>query len=131
MYTNIPQKDLIHIINSALQNNNTPEDEKQEIIILVNAIINQNYTQHNNHQYKQEEGLAMRAPTSAILAEIFIQYLEHNHIINILKKHNITDYYRYFVDILIIYHEDYTDVDNTLNKFNPIHPNIQYSIENR
>jgi hypothetical protein len=41
--------------------------------------------QHNDHQYKQNEGLAMGAPTSAILAEMFIQHLEHKHI-NILQK---------------------------------------------
>jgi hypothetical protein len=79
---------LIHVINNTLHNNNTPEEQKQEILILVNAIINKNYMQHNDHQYKQDEGLAMGAPASA-LAEIFIQYLEHNHFINILKTpHN-------------------------------------------
>jgi hypothetical protein len=48
------------------------------------TILNQNYTQHIDHQYIQNARLAMGAPTSAILAEIFMQYLEHNHIINIL-----------------------------------------------
>jgi hypothetical protein len=37
----------------------------------------------------------MGAPTSAILAEIFMQHHEHNYIINILQKHHIIDYYRY------------------------------------
>jgi hypothetical protein len=77
-----PKKDLILVINNTLHNK---EEQKQEILILVNAIINQNYMHHNDHQYKQDEGLAMGAPTSA-LPEIFIQYLEHNHIINILKS---------------------------------------------
>jgi hypothetical protein len=45
----------------------------------------------------------MGAPTSAILAEIFIQYIEHSHIINILQRHHIiiTDYV-----VLIVYNED-------------------------
>jgi hypothetical protein len=64
----------------------------------------------------------MGAPTSAMLAEIFIQYLEHNGIINILKEHHITDYCRYVDDILIIYNEDYTNIDDTLKEFNSIHP---------
>jgi hypothetical protein len=85
--------------------------------------------QHNNHQYKQDKGLAMRAPTSALLTEIFIQLLEHNHIINILKKHSKIYYYRYVDDILLRYNEDFTNTDDTLNEFNSIHPNIQYTIE--
>jgi hypothetical protein len=71
----------------------------------------------------------MGAPTSAILAEVFMQHYEHNYIINILQKHNVTDYYQYIDDILIIYNEDNTNIDNTLTEFNTIHPNIQYTIE--
>jgi hypothetical protein len=50
----------------------------------------------------------MGVHTSAILAEIFIQHLEHNDILKILQKHHILDYYWYVDDILIIYNEDYT-----------------------
>jgi hypothetical protein len=92
-------------------------------------MLNQNYMQHLDHQYKQNDGLAMGASTSAILAEIFMQYLEYNHIINILQKHHITDYHRYGDDILIIYNEDCTNIDNTLQEFNLVHPNIQYTIQ--
>jgi hypothetical protein len=58
-----------------------------------------------------------------------MQYIEHNHIISILTKHNILDYHRYVDDILIIYNEDHTDIEDTLKEFNSIHPNIQYTIE--
>jgi hypothetical protein len=67
-----------------------------------------------DHQYKQNEGLAMGVPTSAILAEIFIQYIEHNHIINILQRHHIIDYYRYVDDIISAYNADCTNMDDTL-----------------
>jgi hypothetical protein len=73
----------------------------------------------------------MGAPTSAILAEVFMQYLEHNHITNIRKKHHIIDYYRHVDDILIIYKEDCINTDDMLKEFNSIHPNIQYTIENQ
>lgn len=48
--------------------------------------MKENYLQFNNQYYKQDDGLSMRAPTSAILVEIIIQHLEHTSIINILKK---------------------------------------------
>jgi hypothetical protein len=71
----------------------------------------------------------MGAPTSAILAEIFLQHLEHNSIIQTLQKHHILDYYRYADDILIVYNENLTNIQDTLKDFNLVHPNIQYTIE--
>jgi hypothetical protein len=114
MYTNIPQNDLIDIINNVLTNKNTSDDQKREIITLVKSILNQNYLQHDNQLYTRNKGLAMGAPTSAILVEIFIQHLEHNDIIRILRKHHIIDYYRYVDDILIINNEDHTNIEDTL-----------------
>jgi hypothetical protein len=71
----------------------------------------------------------MGAPTSATLAETFIQHLEHTIIYEILKKHQIIDYYRYVDDILIIYNEHHTNIDNTLNEFNRIHLKIKFTVE--
>jgi hypothetical protein len=46
----------------------------------------------------------MGAPTSPFLAEIFIQFLEHNQIHHILSKHNIIECFRCVDDtILIVY----------------------------
>jgi hypothetical protein len=96
---------------------------------MVNVIMKHNYVQYNDQQYKREEGLAMGAPSSAILTETFIQYMEHNHIVNILNKFHIQDYYRYVDDILMIYNEDTTNIDDMIGAFNLIHPNIQFTIE--
>jgi hypothetical protein len=50
----------------------------------------------------------MGAPTSPILVEVYIQFLEYTEIVNILKKHQIMDYHRYVDDILIIYNAQQT-----------------------
>jgi hypothetical protein len=102
MYTNISIRELTDIIRNILHNNSTPEKQKQELVTLINTIINHNYLQFNNEYYKQKDGLAVGAPTSAILAEIFIQHLVHTHISNILRKH-IIDYSRYVDDIRTAY----------------------------
>lgn len=57
--------------------------------------------QVNDQFYQQNEGLAMGPPKAAILAETFMQNLEHTKIIGILDKHQIIDYYRYVDEILI------------------------------
>jgi hypothetical protein len=74
MYTNIPLNELINIIHRTLTHNNIPDNHKNEIITLVKVILSQNYFQFNNELYTQNEGPAMGAPSSAILAELFIQY---------------------------------------------------------
>jgi hypothetical protein len=71
----------------------------------------------------------MGAPTSAILAETFIQYLDHTIIYRILRKHQIIDYYCYVDDILIIYNEQRTNIKNTLDEFNNIHQKIKFTME--
>jgi hypothetical protein len=44
--------------------------------------MEQNYFQIHQQNYKQIEELAMSAPTSLILAEAYIQYLEQTTISN-------------------------------------------------
>jgi hypothetical protein len=45
----------------------------------------------------------MGAPPSAVLAEIYLQFLEHSNIYNTLNK--IIGYFRYLDDILLIFNE--------------------------
>jgi hypothetical protein len=73
----------------------------------------------------------MRAPSLAILTEIYLQSIEHNEIYNnILIKHKIKGYFRYVDDILIIYDLQTTNIKNALHEFNNIHKDIlQYTKE--
>jgi hypothetical protein len=72
-----------------VDNNNIERNIKHEGIFLTNTIIEQNYFQFESGCYKQNDGLAMGAPTSAILSEIYLQYIERTYIRQILQKHNI------------------------------------------
>jgi hypothetical protein len=47
----------------------------------------------------------------------------------ILEEHQIIDYYRYVDDILIIYNSEYTNILNTLNEFNTVHPKLKFTLE--
>jgi hypothetical protein len=71
----------------------------------------------------------MGAPSSALLSEIFLQYIEINHILNILTNNNILGYFRYVDDILIIYDHTTTNINTLLNEFNKIRQNLTYTIE--
>jgi hypothetical protein len=129
MYTNIPKTEIPKITNEICNRISTPQETKQDLLLLICTILKQNYFMFNNKIYNQTQGLAMGAPTSAILSEIFIQHMEHNNIFTILLKHNITGYFRYVDDILLIYNSDRTEINQVLNDFNKIDPAIQFTIE--
>jgi hypothetical protein len=89
MYTNIPRNSLINIVKNILQHNYEIEEKTKVIIIhILKSILDQNYSQFDLGYYKQNDGLAMGAPTSAILAETYIQNIEHAQIYHILKTEN-------------------------------------------
>jgi hypothetical protein len=92
--------------------------------------LEQNYIQHNGLWYKQDDGLAKGAPTSAILDETFIQHPEYTIIVNIFSKYHIINYYRYVDDILIIYNKQTnTSINDVFDKFSTIHPRIKFTIK--
>jgi hypothetical protein len=64
----------------------------------MSIIMKQNYFQFGQQYYEQTEGLAMGAPISEILAEVFIQYMEHKYIYPILRTRKILAYYIYVDD---------------------------------
>jgi hypothetical protein len=103
--------------------------KEQEIIKLTKTILKQNYFQFNDDIYIQTEGLAMGAPTSATLSEIYVQYLEHTAISDALLQHKITGYYRYVDDILLVYDTRHTDINNVFSHFNTINKGIQITLE--
>jgi hypothetical protein len=71
----------------------------------------------------------MGAPASAILAEVYIQHLQHTPAADILSKHQIMDYDRYVDDILIAYNTQETNIISTLDDFNAIHPKLKFTID--
>jgi hypothetical protein len=130
MYTNIPVHEVRNITDGIINKNyRITQATKNEIKNLLKVITEQNYIEHNRKWYKQNDGLAMGAPTSAILAEVFIQHLEHTEIVHILQRSQIIDYHQYVDDILIIYNAHITNINDILDKCNNIHPKIKFTVE--
>jgi hypothetical protein len=106
-----------------------PTATKIRTTVPKKVILKQNYFNFQGHTYTQQEALAMGAPISAILSEVFLQCIEHMLIYDILKQNNIQGYFRYFDDCLIIYDTELTDIHSVLNEFNMITPNLKFTIE--
>jgi hypothetical protein len=92
MYTNIPKRYTINIINNIPESN--PEINtiiRKAILHILQTVMGENYSQIDQQYYKQTDGLAMGAPSSSILAETkYIQSLPpqktNNHIFKIYQE---------------------------------------------
>jgi hypothetical protein len=90
MYINIPKNEVINIIKDILENNNEiGTNTQKEAIHILGTILEQNYFQIEQEYYKQIDRLAMGAPTSSVLAETYIQYIEHTQIYPIVVQQQI------------------------------------------
>jgi hypothetical protein len=95
MYSNIPTQELNNIIINIAKRNYIQVEVIKEIEQLMNLTNKQNYFELDNKFYFQSEGLAMGAPSSALLAEFYLQSMEHNQVLQLLVKHKIISYNRY------------------------------------
>jgi hypothetical protein len=68
----------------------------------------------------------MGAPSSGLIAEIF---LEHLHLTHLTHKHHIINYGRYVNDIFMIFDSNHTDIHNILDNFNALHPKMTFTAE--
>jgi hypothetical protein len=78
LYSNIPAKETKVIFSNMLTHNLTAPQTQQELLRWFDIITEQNYFAHKKQIIVQHDGLAMGAPSSGLIAEIFLQYTEHS-----------------------------------------------------
>jgi hypothetical protein len=97
MYTNIPTQYVLQIIYNVLRNQNTPNPTVQNITTLTEVVINQNY-----FKYKSKKA-SLRECHHLLFYLKYLSRVQNNEIYQILKKHNILNYFRYIDDTLTTY----------------------------
>ena len=101
LYVNIPIKETINITKTQLLMHNEKYTANQ-IIMLLETILGQNYFTFQNQIYQPDKVVAMGSPVSGTVAEILLQ-LEKNPIKRLIDSKNLIFYARYVDDILIYY----------------------------
>ena len=96
---------------------------------ISRTLVQQNYFCFRDTTYIQNEGLAMRAPTSSILSEVYKQYVENTTIYKLLIKHKVEGYFRYADNILMMYEDDKMNIHKVLEDFNNLVPNLNFTLE--
>ena len=85
---------------------------QRELLNWYEVITKQNYFTNNKNIVVQNDGHAMGAPSSSIIAEIFLQHTEQLHLALLTSKPSIVNYFRHVEDILLIF-------DHTTPTFKP------------
>jgi hypothetical protein len=125
LFSNVPIKETIATLEKLRETNNIEDKTKQGILKITQVIVEQNYFRFKDTIYVQDEGLAMGAPTSSILSEVYLQYVENTKIADLLLKHNVEGYFRYVDDILVMYKEDRSNIHSVLSDFNSAVPSME------
>jgi hypothetical protein len=71
-----------------------------QIIILLETILGQNYFTFQNQIYQPDKGVAMGSSISGTVAQIFLQQLEKTHIKHLIDSKHLIFYARYVDDTL-------------------------------
>jgi len=95
-------KETINITKTQLLMHNDKHTTNQ-IIMLLETILGQNYVTFQNQIYQPDKGVAMGSPISRTAAKIFLQKLEKTHIKHLIDSKHLIFYARYVDDIFIIY----------------------------
>jgi hypothetical protein len=96
---------------------------------IAQTIVEQNYFRFRDTIYIQNEGLAMGAPTSSVLSEVYLDCMENTTIHELLIKHKVEGYFRYVDDILMMYKDDKTNINKALEDFKNLVPILNFTLE--
>jgi hypothetical protein len=129
MYPNIPINETKRILRNNLSQNKVDKPTIKEILNWYTTITQQNYFTHKDKVIIQKNGLAMGAPTSSNLSELFLQHIEETKLTPITKKLHLIKYLWYVDDILIIFDNRHTDINSITQEFNSLHNNIHFTHE--
>jgi hypothetical protein len=129
LYTNIPVAETQTILADILKQTLTDTQTQRELPGWYDKITKQNYFTFNGNTMIQKEGLAMGAPSSGLIAEIFLQHIENIHMARLSMKRKIINYFRYVDDILIIFDPTHSSIQAILDDFNTLHRNLQFTAE--
>ena len=95
---------------------------------LLIASLKDKYFKFNNTIYKHIDGLAMGSQLSPIIPNIFLNFLEVNHL-NLCPPEFKPQFYRRYVDDIFILFINRQQAINFLNYFNPKHWHITFTME--
>jgi len=76
LYINILINEVLHITKTDLKYSDSDTLISQQVIVLLNLILNQNYFHYCNELFKPNKGVGTESLVAGIIGKIFIRYFE-------------------------------------------------------
>ncbi len=136
LFTRVPAQDTIQIVEERLTElRNLPHDPLSEITSLKNPailkllklVLNQCFFTWDLVLYKQKSGLPMGSRLSPILANPYMEHIEHQVLCTTINVPKI--YFRYVDDIFLLWNRRRGDYQKFLALLNAQHSDIELQIE--
>jgi hypothetical protein len=128
-YSNIPITETKKILTDVMKDKLLDTQTQHELLNWCDVITKQNYLISNNDIIIQNDGLAMGAPSSSIIAEIFLQHAENLHLASLAQKLIVINYFLYVDYILLIFAPNHSNVQAILTDFNVLNPRLHFTEE--
>ena len=129
LYSSILVKMTRTILTDMLKHELVTPQSQQEILKWYDIITKENYFAHNKDTVIHYDSLTMGAPSSGLIAEIFLQHTEHIHLAHLTHKHRIINYCRNVDNVLLIFDYNHTSIQMILDDFNSLHQKLQFTAE--
>ena len=104
-----------------------PYELTQQVILLIDTVLSQNYFQYNHQYYKPDTGIAMGSPLSSTMTETYLQYFEELLVKHWLESKEIIFYRQYVDDIFMIFYQRKTNTDMINNHLNKTIPHLDFT----
>ena len=130
MYTNVDRETAIKNCEKIVKDNtNWSEAEIHSYIQSIKFTLNNNYFEFKGRYYSLSTGLAMGAPLSSLLSDIFMEKYDTLICQNKRWSKKVHFYKRYVDDTLIIWLGTRRELDLFMREINNIDPKLTFSVE--
>ena len=128
LFTNVPIDEAVRATSRAVDGM-TDEQlplPRDDYVKLIDLCVRFGPFEFMGQEYEQVQGLAMGSPLSAVMAQLFMEALEADHLRHLVGSNAV--WLRYVDDVLAVLPAR-TDVQALLQRLNAVHPTIKFTVE--
>ena len=130
LFTNVPlQFVLENLRKKANEGIFNPPIALDSFLDLIKLSVENTVFIFDGMAFKQKFGVAMGSPLSPVLANLCMEFLESEFILNCPDNIKPLVWYRYVDDIFIVYDKDDSSFDNFVSYVNNLLPSIKFTVE--